>query len=218
LTRLLDLGLERITERIMNMAKLSEMCVTNAIESYENGIVEKNQVFEWSEKLKVFQLEVSDLATELIFRYQPVATDLRYIRSCMEIAYGFSRFGRYAYDIVEVLETMGSIHKCDKSLVMKASNLASEMIRLSINALKTREKNSVSKLYKMDDSVDALYRKYLRDLITLKKDSNDHPLQDPRCAISALLIMRYLERIADHACYIGDSVYFIVTGQSSPRK
>ena len=217
LTRLLDLGLERITEIIMNMAKLSEMCVINAIESYENGIIEKNQIFEWSEKLKIFQLEVSDLATELIFRYQPVATDLRYIRSCMEIAYGFSRFGRYAYDIVEVLETMGSIHKCDKSLVMEASNLASEMIRLSINALKTKEENSVSKLYKMDDSVDALYRKYLKDLITLKANSNKL-LEDPRCAISALLIMRYLERIADHACYIGDSVYFIVTGQSSPRK
>ena len=61
--------------------------------------------------------------------------------------------------------------------------------------------------YKMDDSVDALYRKYLRDLITLKKDSN-HLLKDPRCAISALLIMRYTKRIADHACYIGDSVVF----------
>ena len=217
LTRLLDLGLKRITEIIMNMAELSEMCVNKAIESYENGIVEKNQVFEWSEKLKVFQLEVSDLATELILRYQPVATDLRYIRSCMEIAYGFSRFGSYADDIVEVLETMGSIHKCDKSVVMKTSNLASEMIRLSINALQTREKRTASKLYKMDDSVDALYRKYLNDLITLKTDSNDHPLKDPRCAISALLILRYLERIADHACSIGDSVYFIVTGRSSPR-
>jgi phosphate transport system protein len=201
----------------MNMAELSEMCVNKAIESYENGIVEKNQVFEWSEKLKVFQLEVSDLATELILRYQPVATDLRYIRSCMEIAYGFSRFGSYADDIVEVLETMGSIHKCDKSVVIETSNLASEMIRLSINALQTREKRTASKLYKMDDSVDALYRKYLNDLITLKTDSNDHPLKDPRCAISALLILRYLERIADHACSIGDSVYFIVTGRSSPR-
>jgi phosphate transport system protein len=217
LTRLLDLGLKRITEIIMNMAELSEMCVNKAIESYENGIVEKNQVFEWSEKLKVFQLEVSDLATELILRYQPVATDLRYIRSCMEIAYGFSRFGSYADDIVEVLETMGSIHKCDKSVVMETSNLASEMIRLSINALQTREKRTASKLYKMDDSVDALYRKYLNDLIILKTDSNDHPLKDPRCAISALLILRYLERIADHACSIGDSVYFIVTGRSSPR-
>jgi len=202
----------------MNMGNLSEKCVMNAIESYENGIVTKNEIFQWSEKLKVFQLEVSDLATELIFRYQPVATDLRFLRSCMEIAYGFSRFGRYAYDIIEVLETMGSVHKCDKSVVMETSNLASEMIRLSINALQTKEKNTVSTLYKMDDSVDSLYRKYLRDLIILKADSNDHPLNDPRCAISALLIMRYLERIADHACYIGDSVYFIVTGQSSPRK
>ena len=202
----------------MDMAKLSEMCVISAIESYEKGIVEKTQIFEWSEKLKIFQLEVSDLATELIMRYQPVATDLRYIRSCMEIAYGFSRFGRYAYDIVELLETIGSFHKCDKSLVLETSNVASEMIRLSINALQTKEKNTVSKLYKMDDSVDALYTNYLKDLITLKIDSNDHPLQDPRCAISALLIMRYLERIADHACYIGDSVYFIATGESSPRK
>lgn len=218
MTRLLDLGLQRITEIIMNMANLSEMCVMNAIESYENGIVTKNEIFQWSEKLKIFQLEVSDLATELIFRYQPVATDLRFLRSCMEIAYGFSRFGRYAYDIIEVLETMGSVHKCDKSVVMETSNLASEMIRLSINALQTKEKNTVSTLYKMDDSVDSLYRKYLKDLITLKANSNDHPLNDPRCAISALLIMRYLERIADHACYIGDSVYFIVTGQSSPRK
>ena len=202
----------------MDMAKLSEMCVISAIESYEKGIVEKTQIFEWSEKLKIFQLDVSDLATELIMRYQPVATDLRYIRSCMEIAYGFSRFGRYAYDIVELLETIGSFHKCDKSLVLETSNVASEMIRLSINALQTKEKNTVSKLYKMDDSVDALYTNYLKDLITLKTDFNDNPLQDPRCAISALLIMRYLERIADHACYIGDSVYFIATGESSPRK
>jgi phosphate transport system protein len=218
LTRLLDRGLQRLTEIIMDMSKLSEMCVNNAIESYGKGIVEKSQIFEWSEKLKVSQSKVSDLATELIVRYQPVATDLRYIRSCMEIAYGFSRFGRYAYDIVELLESTGSFHKCDKSLVLETSNVASEMIRLSINALQTREKNTVSQLYKMDDSVDALYTNYLKDLITLKTDSNDHPLKDPRCAISTLLIMRYLERIADHACSIGDSVYFIVTGRSSPRK
>ncbi|HYY40899.1 MAG TPA: PhoU domain-containing protein, partial [Nitrososphaera sp.] len=41
---------------------------------------------------------------------------------------------------------------------------------------------------------------------------------DPRCYISALLILRYLERISDHSCYIGDSVHYIVTGTSSPRR
>ena len=216
--RLLDRKLERLTEIIMNMAELSELCVGNAIESYEKNIIKKPQVFEWSDKLKVSQSKVSDLATELIMRYQPVATDLRYIRSCMEIAYGFYRFGRYAYDIVEVLETIGSFQKCDKTLVIKTSNVVYEMIRLSINALQTKDKETVSKLYDMDSSVDALYRNYLRDLVTPKIESGDLILKDPRCEISALMILRYLERIADHACYIGDSVYYIVTGESSPRK
>src|SRR5215204_3140276 len=148
----------------MDMAKLSEKSVTTAIESYEKGTSTKKVIFEWSEQLRVLQDEVGDLAIELIARYQPVATDLRFIRSCMEIAYGFSRFGRYA-----------------------------------------------------DDTVDALYRKYLREAIT-PYEKTDKRSFDPRCYISALLILRYLERISDHACYIGDSVHYIVTGTSSPRR
>jgi len=89
------------------MAGLSKNSVFAAIESYDKGVDAKRQVFEWSEKLRVRQEEVADLAVELIARYQPVAGDLRFIRSCMEISYGFSRFGRYSYDIVDVLETMG---------------------------------------------------------------------------------------------------------------
>ena len=79
----------------------------------------------------------------------------------------------------------------------------------------------------MDDTVDTQYKKYLRDLITpssqVQEKSTERILTDgdnnnPRCYISALLILRYLERISDHACYIGDSVHYIVTGFSSPRR
>jgi phosphate transport system protein len=165
----------------------------------------------------VLQDEVGDLAIELIARYQPVATDLRFIRSCMEIAYGFSRFGRYAYDIVDVLETMGSIANCDKSAVLEMSCTVREMIRISVQALQSKDKNAAEKLYQMDDTVDALYRKYLREAITPYEKADKRSF-DPRCYISALLILRYLERISDHACYIGDSVHYIITGMSSPRR
>jgi phosphate transport system protein len=165
----------------------------------------------------VLQDEVGDLAIELIARYQPVATDLRFIRSCMEIAYGFSRFGRYAYDIVDVLETMGSIVNCDKSGVLEMSGTVREMIRISVQALQSKDKNAAERLYQMDDTVDTLYRKYLREAITPDEKTGKNSF-DPRCYISALLILRYLERISDHACYIGDSVHYIVTGASSPRR
>ena len=119
MTRLLDLGIDRIRTIIMYMAKLSEQSVFASIESYDKGTKIKKQIFEWSERLRVLQDESSDLAIELIARYQPVATDLRFIRSCMEISYGFSRFGRYAYDIVDVLETLGYRKSCDKSTVLE---------------------------------------------------------------------------------------------------
>lgn len=204
----------------MDMAKLSENSVFTAIESYKESTLVKKQIFDWSEKLRVLQEEVSDLAIELIARYQPVASDLRFIKSCMEISYGFSRFGRYSYDIVDVLETMGSISNCDKSAVLETAKTVREMILLSLNALQSRDKNAAEKLYKMDDTVDLVYRRYLRKTITIPQEVllNNNINNNPRCYISALLILRYLERISDHACYIGDSVHYIVTGLSSPRR
>jgi phosphate transport system protein len=222
LTRLLDLGIEHIHNIVMDMAKLSERSVFASIESYERGTSTiKKQIFEWSENLRLMQDEVSDLSIELIARYQPVATDLRFIRSCMEIAYDFSRFGRYSYDIVDVLETMGSISDCDKSYVLQMSNTVREMINLSIEALQSRDRNAAQKLYEMDDTVDALYRKYVNEIINPQQHHNnkeEYMNNTLRCYISTLLILRYLERISDHACYIGDSVYYIVTGNSNPRR
>ena len=204
----------------MDMGHLSEDLVNSALESYEKGstyekgMMLRSQIFEGSEKLRFLQIEVTDFATELIARYQPVAKDLRFIQSFMDVAYGFSRFGRYAYDIAEVLETIGPIPNCDKSEVTTMAKTVKEMIQLSVKSLEKLDKNASQKLYMMDDSVDSIFRNYLKKALTQKKKKNF----ELRCYISALLILRYLERISDHACYIGDCVHYVVTGDPSPRR
>jgi len=217
LTRLLDLGIARTRDIIGEMSKISEICVSTVLESYTKGDVKKREMFEWAEKLRILQEEVSDLAFELIARYQPVATDLRYIKSCLEISYVLARFGGYGYEIVEVLDMMGSISECDKTVVTEAAKVTSEMISLSVNALDFKDKLASDKLYDMDDTVDLIYRNYLREIVTASKESRDM-YADPRCVISSLHVLRYLERIADHTCYIADSVSYIVTGKSNPKR
>jgi phosphate transport system protein len=118
---------------------------------------------------------------------------------------------------VEVLETIGPIPDCDKTAVLGMAHTVREMIVLSVQSLDLHDKNAAAKLYQMDDTVDALYRKYLRELIDQQNDVNKRET-DARCYISSLLILRYLERISDHACYISDSIHYIVTGRSSPRR
>jgi len=51
-----------------------------------------------------------------------------------------------------------------------------------------------------------MYFKYLDNLI-------DKPSTVNKCIISSVLVVRYLERIADHATYIGESIVYIVTGE-----
>jgi phosphate transport system protein len=172
LTRLLDIGLERIKNVIMDMAHLSEASVNAALDSYQKGITARSQIFEYSEKLRALQTEVTDYATELIARYQPVARDLRFIQSSMDIAYGFSRFGRYAYDIAEVLEMIGPLPDCDKSQVSEMAKTVKDMINMSVQSLDKLDKDASNKLYMMDDSVDALYRNYLRKVLTQSKKRN----------------------------------------------
>jgi phosphate transport system protein len=217
LTRLLDLGIERTRDIIGEMSKISQICVSTVLESYTEGNVKKREMSDWADKLRTLQEEVSDLAFELIARYQPVATDLRYIRSCLEVSYVLSRFGGYGYEIVEVLDMMGSISECDKTVVTEAARVTSEMISLSVNALDFKDQQASDKLYDMDDTVDNIYREYLREIVTAKKESKQI-YADPRCVIAALHVLRYLERVADHACYIADSVSYIVTGKSNPRR
>jgi phosphate transport system protein len=211
LPRLMDLGLERLTDALLDMAELSEKSVATSIEAYENGKSVKQEIRGWSDELRKKEEDVSELGVEMIARYQPVATDLRFIKSCMEISYGFSRLGRYALDIAEVLEMVGNISNCDHSTVELTAKTTQEMIRMSIEAFSNKDVDLARNIGKMDDYVDDKYRSCVMSALS---ESN----QEIKCVVSTTLIMRYLERIADHSAYIGDSVVYIVTGEKSPRK
>jgi phosphate transport system protein len=207
----MDIGLERLRNMVLDMAKYSEDLVTMTIDAYKQGKDLGRQSFEWSEQLRLLQDETSELAVELMVRYQPVASDLRFVKSCMDIAYGFSRVGRYANDISRTLQIFGDLSTCDKTTVERAGDLVKDIIRLSIKSFTERDVNLARKLREMDNAVDEIYVDCLREAA---RPSHT----DTRCVVSATLIIRYLERIADHATHIGDAVLYIVSGEHSPRK
>lgn len=217
MSRLIDLGLKKLSDIILDMSNIAEKTVTNAIDAYkEDSIETTKEIFESSAKLRFLQDEVSELTIELIARFQPVATDLRYIKSCMEISYGFSRLGRYAYDIVTAVELFGPLKLCDKSSVIHMSEIVLEMMSIGVSALHLLDNSLSNKIYEMENMVDMMFRTSLRDFAKLVESNSIYP--DNRCNISSTLILKYLERISDHACYIADCVNYIKTGQSSPRK
>ena len=202
----MDMGLERLSTAIGDMGNLAQESVMKAIQAYAKGERITNEALNRAHQLSMLSAEVEELAVELLARYQPVATDLRFIKSCLEISYGFSRFGRYAYDIAQVLEIFGDLSQCDKSIVENLSGKVTKMIQTSILSFKTRNTDMARSLRNEDDEVDKVYLGYIKDVTQQKQIQLT-------CALASTLVLRYLERIADHACYIGDSVIYITSGK-----
>ncbi|MCS7141680.1 MAG: phosphate uptake regulator PhoU [Candidatus Nitrosocaldus sp.] len=205
--RLLDVGINRLSNLLHDMSRVSQECVAMAIDAYLNDRVVVQEVYAKTNQLAMLKEEVNDLAIELMIRYQPVAADLRFISSCMEVAYDLVRFGRYAYDIAQVREQFGDLSNCDKRMIASMSDIVSRMLRDSIDAFNSKDKELAERLIRIDDMVDSSYRNNLNRIV------DNGGAIDLRCALSSVLVMRYLERIADHAVYIGELVRYMVSGE-----
>ena len=203
--RPLDQGLNVMSETLLQMADLAERTVEGSISAAAQGGKLDIQVRIWSNELQGRYDDVEEKAVESIARYQPVASDLRVIKSNMKIAYDLARLGRYAYDIVQVLDLINGGKAADRVFLEKMSQKVLAMMRLSFKTLRTHDVQVARQLIEMDNEVDSLYRGYLKGLI------NDPNLKTAE-AVSTALIARHLERIADHAWYIAQSISYMVTG------
>ena len=154
--------------------------------------------------------EVEEKAFSLIAKYQPVASDLRIINSYMKVAYDFERFGRYAWDISFVATRFNAkISKCDKWIfdyIGKMAEKVLQMVQISINTLKRLDPELVKSMTEQENDVDKTYFDFLDKLVEQAGTTNE-------CTVSIVLVVRYLERIADHAMHIMEAVVYVATGE-----
>lgn len=186
------------------MCNLAAQCINLAIDSYLGGKNAIKEVREISNQLGDIYDNVGNLTFEIMLKYQPVASDFRLIRSSIEISYGFTRFGRYAYDITAVRDMFGDLSECKNEVIYTISGEIKHMINLAIQCFATLDLDKAKQLQTNEDLVDKYYNKHLPMLINSK---------NTKCALADALVLRYLERIADHASFMGESVTYIVTGK-----
>ncbi|MCR8433845.1 MAG: PhoU domain-containing protein [Candidatus Korarchaeota archaeon] len=209
MTRLIDSGLEQVKNMLIRMGNLAYEAISNSLKGYINGASTYLEVQKTSGILVSTADEVEDKVFELIARFQPVASDLRLLKSYMKISYNLARYGRYALDISQIYEKLDGLGLCEnwiKDHIIEMGRKVLEMIRISIGLLESYNVKMTDSLSELEKNVDEMYFKFLDRLIDETSAIN-------KCIISSILVARYLERIADHAAYIGESIIYSVTGE-----
>jgi phosphate transport system protein len=209
MSRIIDSGLEEQSVLIVRMGELTYEVLALSIHGYLEGRSVYEQVKEMSDILVSMSNKIEDETFHLIARFQPVATDLRTIKSHMKIGNDFARYGRYALDISLISDQLNGLKECEAwtcDYLKEMSEKVLSMVKISVASLKKQDVILARTISQTEREIDKMYFDYLHKLIKSETPNR-------KCVISSALITRYFERIADHAVYVCESVVYIVTGE-----
>jgi phosphate transport system protein len=202
--------LDNLRSRLLEMSGLVEDSVYRSIQSLiERDEVAAQQVLQNESRINRMEIEIDDLATSLLARVQPMATDLRFITAAIKINNDLERMGDISVNIVRrTLALMREPMPKELIDIPHMATLAQSMIRNSLDAFVRKDAELARSILTSDDVVDQLRDAVYEELIALME-------QDPttvRQSINLMLIARALERLADHATNIAEDVLFLVEG------
>jgi phosphate transport system protein len=210
MSRIIDRGLEEQSVLLTRMGELTYETLALSIHGYLEGRSVQAQVREMSDVLVAMADKVEDKTFELIARFQPVASDLRAIKSYMKIGNDFARYGRYALDISSINDQLHGLTQCEpwtRDYLAEMSGKVLSMVKTSIDSLRKHDVALAKTISPTEREVDKMYLDFLNKLISQEETNS-------KCVASSMLVTRYFERIADHAVYVCESIVYIVTGEN----
>ncbi|BFH15439.1 phosphate signaling complex protein PhoU [Paenibacillus dendritiformis] len=206
-----DLGLDELSRLLEQMGSHVERALFESIESLKTMDAERARaIINEDPTLNRMEDNIIELGSKLILTQQPVAKDLRRILVAFRISSDLERMGDLSIDIAKVvLRIEGQTLMKPLIDLPRMAEIVQQMITDSIRAYVQEDIDLAYKMAKDDDQVDQLYSQIFRELLS-------YVLENPHNASQAMLLTfvgRYIERIADHATNIGESVVYLVTNE-----
>jgi len=204
---------KRIKELEQDVLDLGEMVITaidRSVEALKNLDAEAaRRVIDNDAQINKRRWALEDKCVDLIATQQPVASDLREIIAVLSIVRDLERIGDYAEGTGKIVLMHGNspLVKPLEDLPQMAKKAVS-MLRGSLEAFVKRDAKLAREICTLDDEVDKLYDQVYHDLLSRMIDN---PSVITR-ATYLIWAAHNVERIADRATNIAESVVYLVTG------
>lgn len=194
---------------------LGHMCIANIGKSL-HGIFNQSEdtldeLIEDYHTARVKQQEISALCMQLLLLQQPVAKDLRLISASLKIASDLDRIASHAREIADLGKVIIDQEVFDKEAVQEMGASTIKMVSQAVSAYANGDLDLAGHVERKDDKIDETYAHIREDIISRMNNAHDNIEH----LVNQLMVIKYLERIADHACHIARWTIYIATGDQS---
>lgn len=204
--------LKRLERDILRMGALVEHSFRLSHQAlFARNLVAAEQLPVLDKQIDQFYRHVEMECAALLTLEAPVAKDLRLLSAFMQLVRDLERIGDYAEDLAEIAIKLVPYpsHPCLPQ-IETMSHHAQAMLAASLVALADLDAQAGKEVKHLDDAVDTAYQQLYHTLAT---ERDIKGVVEPILLLA--LVIRHLERMADHATNIGQRVAYIVTGQRS---
>ena len=203
--------LKKLKEYTIEMGEFSITMFRDSLKAL-NDMDEKlaNDVIGRKRKLAEYNNYIDEETLRILTLYQPVASDIRFISCISQMNTSLYRLGRNGKDIAKLITILPNTpHLNVFKNICHMGDYVAIMIADVLEAFRTGDISKILDLGKRDNYVDNLQETIFRESFTyMMEDSSNIS----RC-IEYVMVSRYLERMGDHACLMGEKVYFMIEGR-----
>lgn len=176
---------------------------------FERDLAAARQIAIQDKQIDQFYRQIEMDCVNLMVFQSSMTQDLRLLSAIMQLVRDLERIGDYAKDLGEIAIKLFSYpsHDC-MGRIQTMLDRCRAMLAMSLIALSDLDAQSGLDIKVKDDDVDSDYEALYAILV---HQSERQGAIEP--IVLLVLVIRYLERMADHATNIGKRVAYIVTGK-----
>ncbi len=202
--------LNQVKMRILSLGSLVEERVRMAVTAVENRDAQgAEEIIQNDYEIDEMEVEIEEECLKVLALHQPVAVDLRFLVTVIKINGELERIGDQAVNIAQRVEVLAKqsmpAFEFDYSPMAEK---AEAMLRMSLDALVNLDNDLAFKVLMLDDEVDKIQQDAYDQIKNAMKEQPDQM----GYLINLLLVSRHLERLADHATNIAESVIYLIEG------
>lgn len=202
--------LDKLNNDVIRMGSLIEDSIVNVIKALNTMDAQAAQkIIDGDDIIDNLEWDIEKNCIKLIAKQQPVATDLRKVTSIMRIIADIERIADHCSDISEyILQLAKEKEAAMPAYVPEMLKEMKQMVADTIDSFVRADVKTAEKVQKADDTVDNYFEQIMNELCIAMKHNPDRIKQ----YADYLMIIKYVERMADHASNIAGWIIFIVTG------
>ncbi|WP_249094143.1 phosphate signaling complex protein PhoU [Argonema galeatum] len=205
-------SLRRLEGDVLRMGALVEQSFRLSHESlFDRSLAAAEEIPLLDKQIDRFYRQIELDSASLMTLQAPVARDMRLLSAYMQLVRDLERIGDYAKDLAEIAIKLFPYppHPCFSEMA-EMSHQAQAMLAMSLVALADLDAEAGRQIKQQDDVVDTAYETLYQRLASARDVKG---VVEP--ILLMVLVIRHLERMADHATNIGQRVAYIVTGHRS---